>query len=148
MKPDKRKMKAKVQGCSRCKQSNVQILKRPKSKTSKSKNLINLGSKGLNGGTKRGSTPKIKLDLRPKDSVPKDLNKAKLGGFNHNGLRKKKSSRTNQQGPIKIWVPKTEIVSVEGVYTRKDKATFMVPGQWLLATYDRRQVYVPNPEHE
>ena len=31
---------------------------------------------------------------------------------------------------------------------RKRKAEVLVPGQWLLATHDGRQVFVPNPDHE
>ena len=112
-----------------------------------SKKLINSDVKSLNAGTRSSSTPKTKLKLKPKDHIPKVLNKAELGGFNHNSLKKKRPARTNPRGPIKIWVPKNEIVYVAGVSKRKDKATFLVPGQWLLSSYDRRQVYVPNPEH-
>jgi len=34
------------------------------------------------------------------------------------------------------------------VSKRKRKAEVLVPGQWLLATHDGRQVFVPNPDHE
>ena len=30
----------------------------------------------------------------------------------------------------------------------KQKAEVLVPGQWLLATHDGRQDFVPNPNHE
>ena len=82
----------------------------------------------MNVGTKGSSLPKTNLKLRPKDHTPKVLNKAEFCGFNHNGLRKKKPARTNPKGPIKIWVPKNEILYVAGVSKRKDKTTFMVPG--------------------
>ena len=147
MKPDKRKMKAKVHGCLKCKQTNAQVLKGSESKTQESKSLINSEPKCLNVGTKGSSLPKTKLKSRPKNHIPKVLNKAEFCGFNHNSLTKKRPARTNQKGPIKIWVPKNEIVLVAGVPKRKDNATFLVPGQWLLASHDRRQVYVPNPEH-
>jgi len=35
-----------------------------------------------------------------------------------------------------------------GVSKRKRKAEVLLPGQWLLATHDGRQVFVPNPNHE
>jgi hypothetical protein len=56
--------------------------------------------------------------------------------------------KTNTKGPIKIWVPKSEIIFVSGLSTKKAKAAMLVPGQWLLSTYDRRKAYVPNPNSE
>jgi hypothetical protein len=57
-------------------------------------------------------------------------------------------ARTNHKEPIKIWVPKSEIVYVSGLHTKKARAPFLVPGQWLLASHDRKQAYVPNPDSE
>src|SRR4030042_1868694 len=60
-KTDKGKMKAKVQGCTRCKHSKAQSLKRSESKTNDSKKLINSDVRSLNAGTRNSSTPKTKL---------------------------------------------------------------------------------------
>ncbi|WJX67641.1 25S rRNA (cytosine(2870)-C(5))-methyltransferase [Trifolium repens] len=57
-------------------------------------------------------------------------------------------ARTNHKGPIIIWVPKSEIVYASGLRTKKTRAAFLVPGQWLLASHDRKQAYVPNPDSE
>ncbi|WJX45885.1 hypothetical protein P8452_32733 [Trifolium repens] len=57
-------------------------------------------------------------------------------------------ARTNHKGPIKIWVPKSEIVYASDLRTKKARAPFLVPGQWLLTSHDRRQAYVPNPDSE
>jgi hypothetical protein len=46
---------------------------------------------------------------------------------------------------MKIWVPKSEIIFASDLHSRKAKTTILVPGQWLLTTYDRRKAYVPNP---
>ena len=62
--------------------------------------------------------------------------------------RKPKEMKTNHKGPMKIWVPKSEIVFASDLHSRKAKAAIMVPGQWLLMTYDRRKAYVPNPDSE
>ncbi|WJX24547.1 hypothetical protein P8452_13641 [Trifolium repens] len=56
--------------------------------------------------------------------------------------------KTNTKGPIKIWVPKSQIIFASGLHTKKAKAAMLVPGQWLLTTYDGRKAYVPNPDSE
>ena len=62
--------------------------------------------------------------------------------------KQSKVMRTNSKGPIKVWVPKSEIVLAADLHSKKARAAFLVPGQWLLASYDRRQAYVPNPDSE
>jgi hypothetical protein len=64
--------------------------------------------------------------------------------------RQKKSEvlRTNHRGPMKIWVPKYGIIFASDLHTKKAKAAIMVPGQWLLTTYDMRRTYVPNSNSE
>ncbi|KAK2382366.1 putative mitochondrial protein [Trifolium repens] len=62
--------------------------------------------------------------------------------------RPPKAIKTNSKGPIKVWVPKSEIVFASDLHSRKAKAAVLVPGQWLLTTYDRRKAYVPNPNSE
>ena len=53
--------------------------------------------------------------------------------------------KTNMKGPKKIWVPKSQIIPVADVLNRKAQGFKLVPGQWMLTTHDRRQVYVPRP---
>ena len=54
-------------------------------------------------------------------------------------------AKTNKKGPKKIWVPNSQIVIVTDVLNGKAQGFKLVPGQWMLATHDRRQVYVPRP---
>ncbi|KAK2369536.1 putative mitochondrial protein [Trifolium repens] len=62
--------------------------------------------------------------------------------------KQSKVMRTNSKGPIKVWVSKSEIVFAADLHSKKARAAFLVPGQWLLTSYDRRQTYVPNPDSE
>lgn len=50
---------------------------------------------------------------------------------------------TNPIGPKKIWVPKKSIIPVADLLNRTKETPTMVPGQWMLASYDGRKVYVP-----
>src|SRR3954466_11881640 len=61
--------------------------------------------------------------------------------FNQN-LRK-----SNKKGPKKMWVPKDKIIPIADILgCKEDKAQHvMVPGLWMLATHDRKKVYVPRP---
>jgi len=61
---------------------------------------------------------------------------------------KSKTSSTNLKGPIKQWVPKSEIVNTADMSKRKGKAKIMVPRHQLLKTYDMREVYVTHPHNE
>jgi len=56
-----------------------------------------------------------------------------------------KTSSINLKGPIKQWVPKSEIVNTAEMPKSKRKAKIMVSGQRLLKTYDRREVNVSQP---
>ena len=76
------------------------------------------------------------------------MNRSHLTSRNKAQKKKSKTSSTNPKGPIKIWVPKSEIVNVADIPKSKGRAQVMVPGQWLLTTHDRRKVYVPNPNNE
>jgi len=84
---------------------------------------------------------------KTKVSEPKVWKKTRQDNFRQKTQRKFKTPWTNPRGPTKIWVPKTDIVDVAGVSKRKRKAEVLVPGQWLLATHDGRQVFVPNEKH-
>jgi len=59
-----------------------------------------------------------------------------------------KTSNTNVKGPIKQWVPKSEIVNTTEMPKSKGKAKIMVCGQRLLKTYDTREVNVFEPHNE
>ena len=52
---------------------------------------------------------------------------------------------SNQKGPRKIWVPKEKIIYVADVLNSEVETPIMVPGLWMLTTYDGKKVYVPNP---
>jgi len=89
-----------------------------------------------------------KSQSKTKGSEPEVWKKTRQDNFRQGTQRKFKTPWTNPRGPTKIWVPKTDIVDVAGVSKRKQKAEVLVPGQWLLATHDGRNVFVPNPNHE
>lgn len=55
---------------------------------------------------------------------------------------KKKHVRNNPKGPIRLLVPKSEIIFVSDLLQGKIKAAVLVPGKWMLTTYDRRKAYV------
>jgi len=89
-----------------------------------------------------------KSQSKTKGSEPKVSKKTKQHNFRQRTQKKFKTPWTNPRGPTKIWVPKKDTVDVAGVSKRRQKAEVLVPGQWLLATHDGRQVFVPNPDHE
>ena len=60
-------------------------------------------------------------------------------------LAKIAKAKTNMKGPKKIWVPKSQIILVVDFLNGKAQDFKLVPGQWLLTTHDKRQVYVPRP---
>jgi len=97
---------------------------------------------------RKKKTVNAKLHSKTKGSEPEVWKKTKQDNFRQKTQRKFKTPLTNSRGPTKVWVPKLDIVDVAGVSKRKRKAEVMVPGQWLLTTYDGRKVYVPNPDHE
>ena len=45
------------------------------------------------------------------------------------------------RGPIKIWVPKKEIVYVADFLSNRLKTPIMISGQWLLTTHDGRKAW-------
>ena len=59
--------------------------------------------------------------------------------------KQNKILKTNQKGPIRVWVPKSEIVYAAGMHPKK-KRKLMVSGLWLLTSHDRRQALIPHPE--
>ena len=70
------------------------------------------------------------------------MNEHKPLNFKHKAQKNTNSFRTNPKGPIKIWVPKSEILDAADMLKRKGKSEIMVPGQWLLMTHDKRKFYM------
>ena len=58
----------------------------------------------------------------------------------------RKRVKPNKKGPKKIWVPKSQIVLVADILNKRAEGFKLVPGQWMLATYDMKLVYVPRPQ--
>jgi hypothetical protein len=77
---------------------------------------------------------------------PKQFSKGSVDSRSSDYSNKKdKILKTNQKGPIRVWVPKSEIVYAAGMHPRK-KRKLMVSGLWLLTSHDRRQALIPHPE--
>jgi len=125
----------KVMNNSKSKAPKLQILKKTKSEIQKPR-------------FQRKKAVCAKSQSKTKGSEPEVWKKTRQENFRQRTQRKFKTPWTNPREPTKIWVPKTDIVDVAGVSKRKRKAEVLVPGQWLLATHDRRKVCVPNPNHE
>ena len=124
----------------------IHILKRPEPKQQV---LKNSESDVLKPKFKRKKTIVASWETKPKGIKPKVLSEQKPLNFKQKAQKKKsKTSSTNPKGPIKIWVPKSEIVNVVDMPKSKGRTQVMVPGQWFLTTYDKRKVYVPNPNNE
>ena len=77
------------------------------------------------------------------------MNERKPSNLSHKAPKKKsKTFSTNPKGPIKIWVPKSEIGNAADMSKSKRRSQAMVSGQWLLKAHDKREVFVPNPNNE
>jgi len=138
--------KPKIMTNSESKTLKIQILKRPEPISQVLKNQVSVVSKPK---VQRRKTIVASWDSKPKVAKPKVLNEQKPLNFKHKAQNKKsKNFSTNLKGPIKIWVPKSKILDAADMLKRNGKAKFMVPGQWLFTTHDRRKVYVLNPNNE
>jgi len=81
----------------------------------------------------RRKTVVASWEPKPKGVKPKVFSEHKPLNFQHKVQKKKsKTSSTNPKGPIKIWVPKYEIVNVADIPKSNGKAKIMVPRQGLL----------------
>lgn len=58
---------------------------------------------------------------------------------------KRKPSKTNLKGLVRVWVPKGEIIFVANMLKGNNKETTLVIGQWIFITYNRKKAYVSNP---
>jgi len=137
--------KTKIMNDSKSKAPELQILKR--SKPNKQV-LKKTESESQKPRFQKQKAVYAKSQSKTKGSEFVVWKKTKQINFRQKTQRKLKTPWTNPRGPTKIWVPKTDIVDVTGVSKRKRKAEVLVPGLWLLATHDGRQVFVPNPNHE
>ena len=135
--------KTKVVNNSKSKAPELQILKRSELNKQVLKKTESESQK-----PRRQKAVNAKSQSKTKGSEPVVWKKTKQNNLRQKTQRKFKTPWTNPRGPKKIWVPKSDIVDVSGVSKRKRKAEVLVPGQWLLATHDGRQVFVPNPNHE
>ena len=79
---------------------------------------------------------------------PKVRNDLKFHGFKPKAMKWDKSFITNLKEPIKIWVPKSEILFVSDMLYNMIRALVMVPEPWLLLTHNRRKAYVPKSNFE
>jgi hypothetical protein len=100
----------------------------------------------LTFGTMIYSRSKSKNQIKPKHSCQSLINSRSC--VDHRKQIRNTIQKTNSKGPIRIWVPKSEIVFASDAHARKGKTAALVPGQWLLTTYDGRKAYVPNPNSE
>ncbi|KEH37837.1 hypothetical protein MTR_2g449760 [Medicago truncatula] len=113
-----------------------------KSKNSKSKFLKNSESRVLKPKFQRRKTIVASWDSRPKGAKPKVFNEHKPLNFKRKAQKNKtKTFRINPKGPIKILIPKSEILDATDMLKKKGKSEIIIPGQWLLTTHDRRKVY-------
>ena len=128
------------------KTSKIKILKRSEPVP---QSLLNSESGILKPKVQRNKAVVASCKSKPKGVKPKVLNDQTLSNIQHKAQGKKsKTSSTNLKGPIKIQVPKSEIVNVADMPKSKGKAKIMVPRQQLPKTYDRREIYVPYANNE
>jgi len=103
----------------------------------------------LKSKCQKNKTIIVSWKLKPKGGKPKVLVNQKQSSLQHKVQEvKSKTSSTNLKGPIKQWVPKSELVNTADMPKSKGKAKIMVPRQRLLKTYHSREAYVPHPHNE
>jgi len=61
---------------------------------------------------------------------------------------KAKSSKPNKKEPMRLWVPRNEIVYISKKVHIKTLDSNLEPGQWLITFYNGRNVRVPSPKSE
>lgn len=120
-------------------------MKKPKSKPLKSKALKKSDLKTSESKVLKCSKPKAKIYSRHQNFKPKVLNDPKPYYMKDKVQNKKKYVKTNPKGPLRLWVPKSEIVFATNMLQRRSKTLILVPGQWMITTYDRIKAYISNP---
>jgi len=150
---------SKIKNISKSRNSKFKAMINSDSKTPKIKilrrsehvpqSLMNSESGVLKPKFQRKKTVVASSKPKQKGVKPKVLSDQKLPNFQNKVQKKKsKTSSTNVKGPIKISVPKYEIVNIWDMPKSKGKAKILVPRQRLLKTHDRREVYVPYSNNE
>jgi len=140
---------SKVKNTSKPKNSKSKAMTNFDSKTSKIKilkrsepvpqSLLKPESGILKSKFQKNKTVVASWELKPKGAKPKVLVNQKQSNLQHKVQEvKSKTSGTNLKGPIKQWVPKSEIVNTAYMPKSKGKAKIMVPRQRLLKSYDKR----------
>ncbi|RHN55345.1 putative transcription factor interactor and regulator CCHC(Zn) family [Medicago truncatula] len=139
-------LKIKVMTKSDPKSQKIKILKRsepvhqnlikPESKIPKQKDQKNKAATASEKTIPKGVKPKVLNDQKPLSIHPK------VQG------RKSKTSKTNPKGPMKIWVPKSELAKNAGVLKGKRETKVMVPRQRMFKAHDWRESFVPYPYNE
>lgn len=107
------------------------VLKETKLDTSKSKVLKKIERKTTSYKVLKGLEPKARIHPRPQTLKSKVLNDPK-SYYKDKAKNKRKLIKTKLKGPIRLWVPKSEIIFAADMQNGKNKATFWFPGQWLL----------------
>jgi len=144
---------------SKPKNSKPMAMKNSDSKTSKIKilkrselvpqSMLKPESGILKSKSQKNKTVIASCESKTKGVKPKVVANQKLPNLHHKVQEvKSKTSSTNLKGPMKQWVPKSEIVNIAEMLKSKGKAKIIVPRQLLLKTYVRREVYVPHPHNE
>jgi len=157
LEPKASSSKAKI--TSKPKNSKPNVLTNSDSKTSKIKILkisepvpqclLKPESDVLKSKVQKNKTVAASEVSKPKGDKPKVMINQKLSKPHLKVHEvKSKTSSTNPKGPIKQWVPKSEIVNAADMPKSKTKAKIMVSGQRLLKAHDWREVNVPHPHNE
>jgi len=139
-------LKPKVVVNSESKTAKIKILKRSKPVP---QSLMKSESDVLKSKVQKGKTVVASEVSKPKVEKSKVLIKKKLpkAHLKEHGMESK-TFNTNPKGPIKQWVPKSEIVNTADLSKSKIKAKVIVPGQRFLKAHDRREVNFPIPHNE
>jgi len=94
------------------------------------------------------SKSEAKNNSRPKTFKPKVLDSSQQQSFKSKAQRKEKSFMTNKKGPIKIRVPRNEIVYISGMTCRITLDSILTSGEWIFTKHDGRNACAPSPNIE
>jgi len=124
--------------------SKIKILKRSEPIP---KSLLKPESSILKSKFQKNKTVAATGESKPKGVKPKVMVNQKLPKPHLKAQEvKSKTFSTNRKGPIKQWVPKSEIVNTADMPKSKAKAKIMVSEQRSLKAHDWREVNVPHPQ--
>lgn len=123
------------------------VLRKLEPKILKSEVLKNSDFKVIESKVRRGSEAKVKTYPRQNVYKQKVWNESKLH-YNAKAQSKRKACKINLKGPIRLWVPKNEILFAKDMLKRKGQVTTLVSGQCLLTTYNNKKAYILNLNSE